>query len=139
MFITTLVLFGIFTLKICVVKVYKSFLINLLELCFLLNLGILSATLYYLKGNSSSDGSICKCTSASISVSVVLFIGILIYHAYLQLNKTRCFTSIKDGFLAKWHTRPYRTIPAEEENTPPNTIQGQLTSMIREEFLESDS
>ncbi len=41
---------------------------------FLLNLLILSATEYYLQG---SDDIICKCTSASISVCLIMFIGIL--------------------------------------------------------------
>lgn len=95
MYITTVVLVAILTLKTLTTKVYKSSLSNLLEISFLLNLIVLSATLHYLKGNSSRDHILCECTSISISVSVVVFIGILSYHAYLQMNKIKIFTSFK--------------------------------------------
>ena len=91
MYTTNLVLIGILSLKIFITVVYKSSLMNILENCFLLNLVILSATICYLK--TSSD-VICQCTSASISLVMTTFLGILTYHVHLQLNKMRCFISI---------------------------------------------
>ena len=107
MYITTLVLIGIFTLKMtCAHKVYRSYLVNTLELCFLLNLVTLSATLYYLQNNSGTDDdTICKCTSASISVSMVMFLGILTYQTYLRVSKKKWFVSSKTVLLAKWRSR----------------------------------
>ena len=98
MYITTLVLIGILIIKTCTIKVYKNSFVNVLEICFLLNLVILSGTIIYL---GYSDNIICICTIASISVSMVISAGILAYHTYLQLNKTICFNSIKDSILAK--------------------------------------
>ena len=116
MYIITLALIGIFAIKACITKVYKYSLVNILEVCFLLNLIILSGTAYYL----GRGADVCICTSASISVSMVISAGILAYHTYLQLNKTKCFNSIKDSILAKW-SKHYHTLPTdrEEEDTPP--------------------
>ena len=132
MYITTSILFGILTLKTFVV--YKNFRISILETCFLLNVAILSTTtLLLLKNNSSnSGGTICKCTSASISVSLTMFIGILAYHAYLRINKTRWFTSIKDSLLPKRHTRQYH-IPAEENAAPKSCSE---TNCLRDELQD---
>ena len=110
MYITTLVIIGIFAIKACITKVYKYSLVNILEVCFLLNLIILSGTAYYL----GRGVDVCICMSASISVSMVISAGILAYHTYLQLNKTIFFNSIKDSILAKWR-KYYHTLPADRE------------------------
>ena len=110
MYITTLVLVGILSTKTCLTMVYKNSLVNALENFFLLNLVILSGTVYYLRGGNG----ICYCTSASVSVSMLIFIGILAYHGYLQLNKTRVFNSTKNILLAKFRNR-YRTLADKEE------------------------
>ena len=86
MYTTVLTLAVILTLKTFIIKVYKSFYINILESCFLMNTIVLSATLHYL-GNYGSDHSIsCKCVSASISVSMITFAGLLLYHAKIQIT-----------------------------------------------------
>ena len=136
MYITNLVLSGIFAIKACVAKVYKYSLVNILEVCFLLNLIILSGTVHYL----GRGADVCICTSASISVSIVISAGILAYHTSLQLNKTRCFNSIKDSILSKWR-KHYHTLPAdrEEENAPPAHPAQRLPTRsvveLREELL----
>ena len=136
MYITNLVLIGIFTIKACNTKVYKYSFVNILEVCFLLNLIILSGTVYYL----GRGADVCICTSASISVSMVISAGILAYHTSLQLNKTRCFNSIKDSILAKWR-KHYHTLPAdcEEEDAPPTHPAQRLPTRsvieLREELL----
>ena len=149
MYMTTLVLIGILTIKTCTTKVYKNSLVNLLENYFLLNLVVLSGTINYL---GYSDNT-CICTSASISVSMAISAGILAYHTSLQLNKMRCFNSIKNSFLAKWRNL-YHTLPANreedaadreedaadrEEDTPPvRPAQRAPTRMVvelREELL----
>ena len=62
-YITTLVLIGILIINTCTIKVYKNSFVNVLEICFLLNLYI-SGIINYL---GYSDNIICICTSASIS------------------------------------------------------------------------
>ena len=137
MYITTLVLIGLLTIKACTTKVYKNSFVNILEICFLLNLVILSGTIIYL---GYSDNIICICTIASISVSMVISAGILAYHTYLQLNKTICFNSIKDSILAKWRNH-YHRLPAdcEEEDTlpayPAQRLPTRSVVELREELL----
>lgn len=140
-YITVLIMTAIFTLKSCIPRVYKYFGTNLLELSFLLNLMVLSSTLLYLRETSSSDRVSCQCTSASISVSMIMFIGILIYHANLQLKKTRCFMSLRASFLAKWYTRLYDAIPVEEDASLPDPVVKVPTTTtveLREELLEGN-
>ena len=138
MFITTLVCIGILSIKTCSTKVYKNALINILEICFLLNLLILSGTVHYLRGIGAHNTlDICTCTNASISMSLVMFAGILTYHTYLQLNKTRCFRSIKGHVLTN-RRRKNDQLQAdrEEKDIPP--IQSLPTTMVvelREELL----
>ena len=137
MYIATLVLIGLLTIKAWTTKVYKNSFVNILEICFLLNLVVLSGTINYL---GHSDNIICICMSASISVSMVISAGILAYHTYLQLNKTRCFNSIKDFILTKWR-KHYHRLPAdfEEEDTPPSRPAPSLPTIsvveLREELL----
>ncbi len=119
MFITTLILISIFTLKVFFKKIYKNFLLNILELAFLLNLICLSVTVLYLKNNNIMNSDICTFTSVSISVSLAMFTGILSYHAYLQLNKTRCFISIKRELAKRNLTRLYRRVPDDDDYYPP--------------------
>ncbi len=126
-YITTLIVLGIFTLKALTTKVYRNICINILELCFLLNLAILSVTVHFLR--SSSSNSCLWCVSISISVSIVFFAGILTYHAYLKLCKTKCFTNIKVTFLAKmWPSKQNF-----EESTTTNTSKS--TSVICDQTM----
>ncbi len=71
---------GILVTNVYTDKVYKNVYIHLLEVCFLLNF---SATVQYLKGKGSNTG-VWKTVTASISVSFIMFLGILAYHAYLN-------------------------------------------------------
>ena len=128
MYITNFVLIGILTIKSCITKVYKNFLVNVLEICFLLNLVVLSGTIYYLGYNNN----VCICTSTSISASMVISAGILAYHTSLQLNKIRCFNSIKDFILAKH----YHRLPADrEEDAPAQRLPTRSVVELREELL----
>jgi predicted outer membrane repeat protein len=93
MFTVTVVVMGILTIKLCTGNVYKQPIIDFLEVTFLLNLGILSAALHYLQEKESMN-SRCQITNASISISLVTFLSILVYHAYLQVNRMKCLSSI---------------------------------------------
>ena len=140
MFTTTLVLVAILSLKFaCALKVYKDFRVSVLEFCFLLNLLILSAILYYLRDDGSN--TISRCISASVSVSMVLFIGILAYHVYLRVNRMRWFASIESVILTKWPRKKHDTVHAEDTALP-NLQHSQPTTTsveLREALLASDS
>ena len=143
MYTTTVVLMLVLGFRCCILKVYKKIGVNLLELSFLLNLGILSATLNYLRGNNSSDGALCKCISASISISMVTFTGIMIYHIYLKVKATKCFKPFEVFFLAMRHTgHKYDRITPADENLPTESQQDFPTSTtveLREELLDVDA
>ncbi len=102
MYITTLVLVGILTLRTHITKVYENAHIQTLEVFFFLNLLILFATVYHKQGDTRS---ICKCTSASISLSVISFIGILTYHTFFKIRRTQFYTSFLHVLLTKWPSR----------------------------------
>ena len=141
-FITTIVVSAILLLKTCSTEFYRSYYLNALELSFLFNLEILSAILYYLKGLSNKSNVACKITNASISTSFVIFIGILVYHFYLQIRKTRLYSTIKRSVLNKF-PRQCSILPGDEDNAPLISATSQkapTTSHVklREELLSSD-
>ena len=114
MYVTNLTISGILVFKTFATKIYKTFYLSVLELCFLVNLEVLSATLYYLKGKNSRHSIICSSTNASISISLLLFIGILAYHTYLQIRKRKWYATIRLVFLDK--------LPFGQCHTTENTV-----------------
>ena len=103
MFTTALFILGIMVFKTCIVKIYRKSFVGQLELCFLMSVGILSSTLYYLKGKGDSDEVLCKTTTASISISLIIFAGILAYHACLQIAKTKLYKHMHTRRLERGH------------------------------------
>ena len=77
-------------------RVYKNWTLNALEVSFIANLGILAAATYHVtvvnqKNNGQVHGSQVA-TYISISVAFLTFLGILLYHIYLQIkSKMRKF------------------------------------------------
>ena len=139
MFSVTLVIIGILIIKTRLPKVYKNIYIDLLEVCFLLNLVILSATVYYLDG-ISSNGVLCKIVSSSIAVSLIMFLGILVYHALLQIRKTKFYTLIKQSLLRRRQDgQQHHTIPVNSKPDLSNKFKPPTTTTVdlREPLLES--
>ena len=142
MCITTIITLGVLIYKLFVTRIYKHVFTNVLEICFLINLEILSATLTFLKGSNSSSEVLCRSSNASISISFILFLLILTYHTYLQLQKRRWFVQLKEAALAKWPLRYYHRTAAEEDShvlTDPNIALPTTTLVeLREELLASE-
>lgn len=145
MYVTTLLISGVLTVKTFATKIYKNTYIGILELAFLLNLLILSVTLCYIKGrNTTNDSIICKGATASISISLVTFVGIVAYHTYLKVKNTRVYSSIKHRLiLCNW---PVRCRDKEVSNVHKPIIIGNVHEVpsstlveLREELLASDS
>lgn len=82
MFTVTLVITAVLTIKTWSTRIYESLYLGTLELCFLLNLEILSTTLHYQESKGSSDSVLCNSITASVSCSFATFLGILCYHTH---------------------------------------------------------
>ena len=137
-----LVTWGILTIKVIINKVYKNKYMNMLELSFLLNLGIVSATLIYLKGKNERASALCACVSVSVSISLVTFIGILAYHTYLQVRNKTYYLSVKQAFMKRFKNKEITC--TTEESTVRNdqnlvhTKKPTTTSVeLREPLLEN--
>ena len=142
MYSVALVVTGILVIKTFTTKIYRNRHMNILELCFLLNLEILSATLCYLKGRARSEGMICRSVTASISTSFLLFIYILVYHVYLQVRKTRYYVHIKCWLLRKWRSgQEHSTQQTTEMYALPSKVRLPTTTTVelREPLLETSS
>ena len=78
-------------------RVYENNYIDLLESSFIFNLCVLSIATFYLKGKSPQ--SQYAVSSASIAISFMTFVGILLFHIYLQVKSTSvwrdCFHRIR--------------------------------------------
>ena len=109
-----------------------------LKISFLLNLLILSATLHFVGagGNTEHPLACSWSSSVSISISMATFFGILTYHAYLKVKKTKCFTFIRNSLLAKkYHTvNLEETVPViSEEEMKPTSTTIELSELIEDE------
>ena len=137
-YITALVVFGILVVNFFA-KVYRQLWKNLLELIFLCNLEILSITLCYLQGRSIDDNSVvCKGITASISISFIIFAGIVVYHAHIQIQGAKWYKSAKQVFLMKLLVRQHFTIPTYD-NKLEAVVRAPSTTLVelREELLAS--
>ena len=120
-------------------KVYENNYIDLLESSFIFNLCILSITTFYLKGKYKSAQSRYAVSSASIAISFLTFIGILIFYTYLQLKST----SVWRDCFHRIHRLLRKCIPTKDrENVVPNNNDlAAVTSTIvelREPLLDND-
>ena len=92
-------LFAIIIVVLLLIKngssVYKKVWLNLLEFFFLLNLGIISLATLFLKSLSTEGFSVVEnqtiLTSIMIGSAFVVFIGILTYHFFQEITKSRLF------------------------------------------------
>ena len=143
MFAVTLVVMGILTTKIYVRNIYKQLTIDILEAMFLLNLGILSATLYYLKGKGNTY-FMCKVISSSISITLVTFVGILVYHVYFRVRKRKFCLFIQSRVYKIYKTKELPDAPSENTDMQaPQKVPEKLPTStmveLREGLLASSS
>ena len=145
MYATTLAVIVVLLLK-TKMKMYRNFSLDILELCFHLNLIVLATTLSCLLNDSNADRStMCKTTTWSFSVAFIFFIGILLYHSHLRLHKTRHYAAIQHWFLTKWQViSHHRTAPARRGPATPrhrDTAMLPTTTLVelREELLASET
>ena len=108
--------------------IYRCSLANIFENIFLLNLGVLASTVYYLEGVNSPK--LCACITASISVALVTFLAIIAFHVHYKMKRLGC----KRLFQRIRKSKPSVTeVPSE--TTPKATT---TFVELREALLESD-
>ena len=144
MFITNLVVLGILVYKTVSTKIYQQLYVSLLELCFLVNVEVLSASVYYAYLKNDLESTVCKITSASISLSLLGFAVILAYHAHLQLRKTKFYLSLKlrilkkcPSFLQRAHTQNDTIPPSVHETDTGSEARTTTFFQLREALLAS--
>ena len=113
---------GLAILASLTVNIYKNRYLTALEMSFILNLGILAAATQYIH---SVGGNQTAVTLLSISVAFVTFVGVIIYHIYLQVKVTKLWT---------WLHRA-----AGPRDPTSIHVQTTLTEYNREEILNAQS
>ena len=114
-----------------VLAVYKTWILNVLECSFYLNLGILSVATLYVRYTGGSQGAV---TYTSVSIAFAKFVAIFVYHIYQQLKSSnrRCLKMIT-SIPARY--RQYRSgfyrVPVEMEAV--------ATSVSSEELSDNDA
>ena len=66
-------------------RIYKTWYLNVLELSFIVNLGILALATLYIRSTGGNQNAV---TFTSISIAFATFIGIVIYHSAQQIKDT---------------------------------------------------
>ena len=66
--------------------IYKNWYHNLLESFFFFQLGVFVSDVYYVR---AIDGNLAAFSYAMLSVSLAVFIGIIIFHVFLRVNEIK--------------------------------------------------
>ena len=91
-------------------RIYMNKFLDVLEASFIFNLGILATATYHVK---ETGGNQAAAAYTSVSVALFTFIGILLYHIYIQIKDTSAWKTIS----GKHHR--YRLIPFGQNNEDP--------------------
>ena len=75
--------FGIFIWFALSGMVYKCWCLNVVELSFILNLGILAVTTYHVKLSGGSQAAVAY---TSVGIAFLTFVGIVTYHIYMRIK-----------------------------------------------------
>ena len=111
-------------------EIYRSYLAKIFANIFLLNLGLLASTVYYLEGVNSPKYKVCHCL-ASISVALVIFLAIIACHIYFKMKGYNALKSIQNITAAR---KVKATKKIQPEDTPIFTT---TTVELREALLET--
>ena len=72
--------------------IYKNWCLDLLESFFFFQLGIFAAGVYYVR---AIDGNLAALSYTMLSIDFVVFIGIIIFHIFMRITKTRMWKNLK--------------------------------------------
>ena len=109
---------------------YVNWYIWLLEASFLLNLGILSVATYY---TNLTGGNQSAVTFISVGISFATFVGIILYHIFLQIRGTKVWK-----IVTRQHLRcgPHSINSNDDEVIPAVVAPSSTFVSIREPLLE---
>ena len=79
--------------------IYKQWWLNLIEITFIINLGILSGAVNLYQNDTT--GPVSKITQTSVIIAIVLFIAIALYHLVVAILNLR---GLKD-YVARWNCK----------------------------------
>ena len=136
-YISSLLITGLLLIKTVSTKIYRAPWMNILEISFLCNLEVLLVTVCYIKGSTIDDSVICTITNVSVTISLTTFIGIVVYHAYLLMHRTRWYLSCKQAVLSHLPSRQHEIIPTEDDEHEAPKVTLPTTSHVElcEELL----
>ena len=133
-FATAIVIVVLLVLKASIKNgIYLNFLANIFENIFLLNLGLLASTVYFLEGVNSPK--VCACLTASISAALVTFFVIIACHIYYKTKGLGC------NALKNFLTRRIDTIRKSKVSVQEIPLETTTTTTfveLRETLLEFD-
>ena len=134
-YILLIVSAGLFVFKAFMKNsIFQSFLANIFENLFLLNLVLLTATVNYLQGTDQPN-AVCKCFTASISLAFATFCVIIVFHVCYKVKAYNTLQKIfnnKINAIRKVKGTTKRLPPEPKENTATTTFVD-----LREALLES--
>ena len=82
--------------------IYKNWYLNLLESFFYFQLGISAAGVYYVR---AIDGNLAAFSHAMLSVTLAVFVGIIVFHVFLRVNETKLFKKLRMQTLKRLNKR----------------------------------
>lgn len=129
-----IVVFAIFQAHI---QPFRSFAIELLDMSFILNFTFLSLATSHIIDDSNSEEQQKTVVNLMLSLAFVVFLGIIVYHAFVQLRKIERFRDKVDDIYAmameKLKMDKYSPVPIKPRRAPPvavaPTIETPVTTM----------
>ena len=120
-------------------RIYERLYADALEASFILNICILSIASYRVQNGRGSQAIV---TNVSVSIALVEFVGIVIFHAYLRLRKKMAIKMIEDWKC--WKCIKDALVRLQQGNTASNeiVIEPVLTSgfvTFREPLLDDNN
>ena len=114
--------------------IYQNSYLNILECLSLLNLAMLSAI--YNPWYDSVKDTRTVVTIISVSVALVMFIGVLIYHMFLRVKKFKCFKRLA---IKKFNSEESERLFEDEDYVYERLVQPTSTDvwMKRESLIYS--
>lgn len=105
-------------------KVYSSKALTFLELSFMINLVILAGITHQVQLSQNNKDTVSK---TSVIIVLVTFIGILLYHSYIQVKDTAIWREIQQRCMKLFSKQELNVADSTEcvlqpKNTPTSTI-----------------
>ena len=126
---------GIIAIGFVSEKIYKKWYLRALEVSFMVNLGILASATYHVRITGGNQAAVAY---ISIGIAFTTFIGIILYHIFLQMRDTKLWKmipkSIPDTLNISMRKKQYDTL---ENSTEPSIAPTTSSVELREPLLES--